>query len=57
MLKYVAVIVGSVLIVLKVAGMEPIASMSWWFVTSPLWGWALLAFIVIFAHEVSKEWK
>lgn len=30
---------------LKLVGIEPVASWSWWWVTAPLWGSALLALV------------
>lgn len=36
-------VVFVVLITLKLAGVEPVASWSWWWVTVPLWGGFILA--------------
>ena len=43
-------LVGAVFLLfltLKLTGIEPVASWSWWWVTSPLWGTALIGLLVI----------
>jgi hypothetical protein len=43
-----------VFLVMKLAEIEPIASWSWWWVTSPLWiGWGL-ALTILFAVGLFK---
>lgn len=40
-------LLGIVFIVMKLAGIEPVANWSWWWVTAPFWGgWALVLGIV-----------
>jgi hypothetical protein len=40
--------VGVVLVILKLAGVAPVAAWSWWLVTLPFWFWPAL-FVAIFA--------
>ena len=47
-------VVGIVLVVLKLAGVQPIAGWSWWWVTAPFWGPLGLAFAVLAALVIAS---
>ena len=40
-------LLGVVFITLKLIGIDPVASWSWWWVMAPIWGPAVLAVVVI----------
>lgn len=48
-------LLGVVFITLKIVGIEPIGSWSWWWVTAPLWAWGSFLFVVFFCYFLVVE--
>lgn len=49
-------LLGVVFVTLKIVGIEPVASWSWWWVAAPFWGPVLLA-LAIFIVALPFIWK
>ena len=44
-----------IFLVLKLCGIGPVAAWSWWWITAPLWGPAVLAVLVILIFVLADE--
>lgn len=58
MIKWLAMILGILFVVMKVMGLGEVAAWSWWAVTSPIWGYVLLSlatFVLIVMAATLKD--
>lgn len=49
-------LLGIVFVTLKLVGIEPVASWSWWWVTAPFWGGFALAILIFVGVLLVAIW-